>query len=124
MICPSTQPKPETKLTSFHGSCDFSELENVKFEIGLEEVEEEEEDSGITTTSPNSDWENMTQRGTPGKDQGTVIWDDDDEEDLSKFICQIYDSIHLKGGRVDVALQQAVASHRTMKYLCHLPSML
>ncbi|GJX03474.1 phospholipase A I-like protein [Tanacetum coccineum] len=121
VICPSTQPEHETKLTSFHGSCDFSELENVKFEIGLEEVEEEE-DCGTTTTSPN--WENMTQRGTPGKDQGTLIWDDDDEKDLSKFICEIYDLIHLKGGRVDVALQQAVASHRTMRYLCHPPRML
>nr|GEX43802.1 phospholipase A I-like [Tanacetum cinerariifolium] len=114
VICPSTQPEHESKLKSFHGSCDFSELENVKFEIGLKEVEEEEEDCGTTTTSPNRDWENMTQRGTPGKDQGTLIWDDDDEKDLSKFICEVYDLIHLKGGRVDVALQQAVASHRTM----------
>ncbi|GJT60090.1 hypothetical protein Tco_1003623 [Tanacetum coccineum] len=54
VICPSTQPEHETKLTSFHGSCDFSELENVKFKIGLEEVEEEE-DCEATTTSPNSD---------------------------------------------------------------------
>ncbi|GJV04862.1 hypothetical protein Tco_1338431 [Tanacetum coccineum] len=66
VICPSTQPEHETKLTSFHGSCDFSELENVKFEIELEEVEEEE-DCGTTTTSHNNDWENMTQRGTRGK---------------------------------------------------------
>ncbi|PWA63242.1 armadillo-type fold protein [Artemisia annua] len=123
VICPSTQPEHETKLTSFHGSCDFSVLENFKFEIGLEEVEEEE-DCGTTITSPNSDWENMTQRGTPVKDQGTLIWDDDDEEDLSKFICLIYDSVHIKGGRVDVALQQAVASNRTMRYLCHLPRLL
>ncbi|GJT88376.1 hypothetical protein Tco_1070093 [Tanacetum coccineum] len=123
VICPSTQPEHETKLTSFHGSCDFSELENVKFEIRLEDVEEEE-DCGTTTTSPNNDSENMTQRGTPGKDQGTLIWDDDDGEGLSKLFCQIYDSIHLKGCRVDVALQQVVASHRAMRYLCHLPCML
>ncbi|GJZ10602.1 hypothetical protein Tco_0545361 [Tanacetum coccineum] len=78
---------------------DYSELDNVKFEIELEEVEEE--DYGTTTTSPNSDWENITQRSTPGKDQGTLIWDNDG---LLKFMCQIYESIHLKGRRVDVAL--------------------
>ncbi|GJY69894.1 stromal processing peptidase chloroplastic [Tanacetum coccineum] len=60
-------------------------LENVKFEIELEEVEEE--DYGTTTTSPNSDWENMTQRSTPGKDQGTLIWDNDGKEGLLKFMC-------------------------------------
>lgn len=76
------------------------------------------------TTSPNSDWENMTEKDTPGTNRGTLIWDDDDdEEELSKFICQIYNSIHLGGSRVDVALQQARALHRTMRYTCHLPRM-
>lgn len=57
-------------------------------------------------------------------DGETIIWDDDDEEELSKFICQIYNSIHLGGDKVDFALRQALASHRTMRYSCHLPRML
>nr|XP_043611234.1 phospholipase A I-like [Erigeron canadensis] len=119
VIRPTTEPQ-ETHLTSFHGSCDLSEIENAKFEIGLEEVEEDD----VGAISPNSDWENMTERNSPGTDRGILIWDDDDEEELSKFICQVYDLIHFGGYRVDVALQQALASHRTMRYSCHLPRIL
>lgn len=60
VICASTEPH-ETHLTSFYGSCDLSELENAKFEIG-EEVEDED---GVTI-SPKSEWEDMTERDTPG----------------------------------------------------------
>ncbi|XP_071687897.1 phospholipase A I-like [Rutidosis leptorrhynchoides] len=119
VICPSKEPQ-ETQLTTFHGSCDLTELQNAKFEIGLDEVEEED----VGTTSPTSDWENMTERNSISTNQGTLIWDDDDEHELSKFICQIYDSIHLGGDTVDVALQQARVLHRTMRYTCHLPRML
>ncbi|KAM0012207.1 putative phospholipase A(1) [Helianthus debilis subsp. tardiflorus] len=121
VICPTTEPKEmQTQLTSFYGSCDYlSELQNAKFEIG---EEPEDEDLGITT--PSSEWENMTERDTPCADGGTLIWDDDDEEELSKFICEIYESIHLRGERVDFAVRQALASHRSIRYSCHLPRML
>ncbi|KAI3682880.1 hypothetical protein L1987_83215 [Smallanthus sonchifolius] len=116
VICPSSDPKE----TQFYGSCDLTELQNSKFEIGVEEPEDED----LCAASPISDWENMTERDTPGANRGTLIWDDDDEEQLSKFICQIYESMHLIGDRVDLALQQALASHRSMRYSCHLPRML
>ncbi|KAI3510282.1 hypothetical protein L1887_17152 [Cichorium endivia] len=118
VISPSIQPE-ETQLTSFHGSFNLSELDNVKFEIGVEELEDED----VGPMSPRSDWEDMTERDTPGAGRGTLIWDDDDEEDLSNFILQLYDSIHLGGERVDVALRHALDVHRTIRYSCHLPRM-
>ncbi|KAL8259333.1 hypothetical protein R6Q59_027286 [Mikania micrantha] len=115
VVCPSTEPK-ETHLTSFYGSCDLIELQNPKFEIGVDDPEDED----LRTTSPISDWENMT---TPGTDRGTLNLDDDDEEQLSKFMCDIYESMHLRGDRVDFALQKALVSHPSMRYSCHLPRM-
>ncbi|XP_024984549.1 phospholipase A I-like isoform X2 [Cynara cardunculus var. scolymus] len=117
VICPSADPH-ETQLTSFHGSCETNEADSAKFEIGVDEVEDED----VGATSPMSDWEDI--ETTPGADRGMLIWDDDDEEELAKFIRQLYDLIHLGGARVDVALQQALAAHRTMRYSCHLPRML
>ncbi|KAI3698120.1 hypothetical protein L6452_31232 [Arctium lappa] len=117
VICPSADPH-ETQLPSFHGSCKKNEPESAKFEIGVDEVEDED----VGATSPMSDWEDI--ETTPGADRGMLIWDDDDEEELAKFIRQLYDLIHLGGTRVDVALQQALAAHRTMRYSCHLPRML
>ncbi|KAL4562496.1 hypothetical protein LXL04_034702 [Taraxacum kok-saghyz] len=116
VVCPSLQPE-ETHLTSFHGSFNLSELEKVKFEIGVEEWEDED----VGPVSPRSEWEDMTERDTPGRGLGTLIWDDDDEEDLSNFTRQLYDSIHLGGERVDVALRHALDAHRTIRYSCHLP---
>ncbi|XP_076931698.1 phospholipase A I-like [Bidens hawaiensis] len=114
VICPTTEPKEtQYQFTSFYGSCDLSEL--AKFEIGVEEPEDED----LAAASPMSDWENMT----PGTDRGALVWEDDDEEE-SKFICEIYESLHLKGDRVDFALRQALASHRSIRYSCHLPRML
>ncbi|KAI7752594.1 hypothetical protein M8C21_010642, partial [Ambrosia artemisiifolia] len=120
VICPTTEPKEtHTQSTSSYGSCDYlTELQNAKFEIGVEEHEEDD----LGTTSPVSEWENMTERDTT--DAGTLIWDDDDEEELSKFICEIYESIHLRGERVDFAVRQALASHRSIRYSCHLPRMI
>nr|GEW60807.1 phospholipase A I isoform X1 [Tanacetum cinerariifolium] len=68
-------------------------------------------------TSPTSDWEDSeTDKGTTtGTDKGMLVWDDDEEE-LSKFVCQLYDSIFTEGAQVNVALQQALASHRTIRY--------
>ncbi|KAJ9566707.1 hypothetical protein OSB04_002673 [Centaurea solstitialis] len=121
VICPSADPH-ETQSTSSHGPCGLNEPKKAKFEIGVDEVEDED----VGAMSPTSDWEEI--ETTPGADGGMLIWDDDDEEDLAKFICQLYDSIHLGGARVDVALQHALAAHRKMRlYACgtpHLPYIL
>ena len=93
-------------------------MENGKFEIGVDEGDDEYTEP----TSPTSDWEDSeTDKGTTtGTDKGMLVWDDDEEE-LSRFVCQLYDSIFTGGARVNVALQQALASHRTIRYLCHFP---
>ncbi|KAL2495360.1 Phospholipase A I [Forsythia ovata] len=114
VICPSSEPE-ETQLTSLYASGEFSTFENGKFEIGEEEAEDEETDPA----SPTSDWEDSE----PEKnvELSMPFWDDDEKE-LSQFVCALYDSLFQGGGRVDVALQNALASHRSLRYACHLPS--
>lgn len=93
---------------------------------------EDLEDEDVMTVgpmSPGSEWEDMTmerETPTPGVagGRGTLIWDDDDEEDLSHFTHHLYDSIYLRGERVDVALLNALDAHRTIRYSCHLPRLL
>ncbi|KAJ0082211.1 hypothetical protein Patl1_11087 [Pistacia atlantica] len=113
IICPSAEPQ-DTSMTSALESGDFSALENGRFEIG----EEEAEDEDAEPISPISDWEDSEPEKTGDRLMG--LWDDD-EEDLSKFICHFYDSLFREGVRVDVALQNALASHRKQRYTCHLP---
>ena len=102
-------------VTLVHGSGEFNVLENGRFEIGEEEAEDEE----VEPTSPVSDWEDSD--AEKHGDRSVGFWDDD-EEGLSQFICKLYDSLFQEGARVDAALQNALASHRRLRYLCHLPS--
>ncbi|KAF8391516.1 hypothetical protein HHK36_023821 [Tetracentron sinense] len=114
VISPSTEP-PEMQLTAFHGSGEFTGLENGRFEIGDEEAEDEE----VEPASPVSDWEDSDPEKGGESSRG---WVDDDEEDLSRFVCQFYDALFREGARLDVALQHALGSHPKLRYSCHLPS--
>ncbi|KAJ6893002.1 phospholipase A I isoform X2 [Populus alba x Populus x berolinensis] len=98
VICPSVEPL-EIPVTLVHGSGEYNVLENGRFEIGEEEAE---------PTSPVSDWEDSD----PEKngDHSIGFWDDDEEE-LSQFVCKLYDLLFRVGARVDVALQNALAVH-------------
>ena len=114
VICSSLE-LPDIQLTTLHGSGDFGAIENGKFEIGSEEAEDEEPEPA----SPISDWEDSDlERNT---DRSTGFWDTDEDE-MSQFTCQLYDSLFREGSTVDVALQHALASHRKLRYLCHLPA--
>ncbi|XP_060973260.1 phospholipase A I isoform X1 [Cannabis sativa] len=114
VICSSVEP-PETQPLTWNESGEFSNYENGKFEIGEEEGEDEETEP----VSPISDWEDSD----PEKngDRCTGIWDTDEEE-MSQFVCQLYDSLFREGANVDVALHHALASHRKLRYSCHLPT--
>ncbi|KAL4628424.1 hypothetical protein ACB092_05G237800 [Castanea dentata] len=114
VICSSTEP-PETQMTTFHGSGEFNIFENGKFEIGDEEAEDEEAEPA----SPVSDWEDSDLEKSG--DHTTSFWDEDEEE-LSQFVCELYDSLFRDGASLDVALQHALAAHRRLRYSCHLPS--
>lgn len=114
VISPSAEP-PELQLTTFHGSGELNALENGKFEIGEEELEDEE----VEPASPSSDWEDSDPERSG--DQWIRFWDDDEEE-LSQFIRQFYDSLFREGLRLNVALRHALASHRKLRYSCHLPN--
>lgn len=114
VISPSTEPH-EMQLTTFHGSSEFGALENGRFEIGEDEVEDEETEPA----SPASDWEDS--EPDRSGERGMFSWDDDEEE-MSQFVCQLYESLLKGGARVDVALQHALASHRSLRFLCHLPT--
>ncbi|KAG6691553.1 hypothetical protein I3842_10G068800 [Carya illinoinensis] len=113
VVCSSTEPR-ETQLTNFHGSGEFNIFENGKFEIGEEEAEDEEAEPA----SSMSDWEDSDPEKIGDR---STCWDEDEEE-LSQFICELYDSLFRDGASVDVALKHALASHRRLRYSCHLPS--
>ena len=88
-------------------------MENGKFEIG-----EDEGDDETAPDSPLSDWEDSD--AEKNGDRNLSFWDDDEEE-LSQFVCQLYDSLFREGASINLALQHALASHRRLGYVCHLP---
>ncbi|XP_051125036.1 phospholipase A I isoform X2 [Andrographis paniculata] len=118
VVSPSAEPE-EMQLTSFYGPGEFSSYENGKFEIGEEEGEDDEgEAEDNEPASPSSDWEDSD----PDKnEEPSMFFWEDDEKDLSQFVNKFYDSLFQGGGRVDVALKTASASHRSLRYSCHLP---
>ncbi|CAI0407156.1 unnamed protein product [Linum tenue] len=119
VVCPSADPIDIPVTTASGSGCDLNSMENGKFEIG-EEDEAESED--IEPPSPAaSDWEDSEpERGCSANSMG--FWDDD-EDRLSQFLSMLYDLLFREGASVDVALRTALASHRRLRYSCHLPGM-
>ncbi|RAL44858.1 hypothetical protein DM860_003617 [Cuscuta australis] len=117
VICPSAEPD-ETQSSTFHGSGEFNAVENGRFEIGDEEMEDEEEEDS-EPSSPGSDWEDSDPERN-GRANNNSIWDDD-EGKLCHFMCELYNSLFQGGSRIDDALKLSLASHRTLRYSCHLP---
>lgn len=100
-------------MTSFDGSKELNVIENGKFEIG-----EDEADDANTPASPASDWEDSDAERSG--DHNISFWDDDEEE-LSQFVCHLYDSLFREGASINVALQHALTTYRRIRYVCHLP---
>ncbi|XVE87814.1 hypothetical protein DITRI_Ditri19aG0018500 [Diplodiscus trichospermus] len=115
VICPTAEPQ-DVPLTTVGGSGEYNVLENGRFEIGVEDAEDEEAEP----SSPVSDWEDSDLEKN-GNHLPPSFWDDEEEE-LSRFVCQLYDSLFREGTRLDVALKNALASHRKLRYTCHLPN--
>ncbi|RWW32191.1 hypothetical protein GW17_00003150 [Ensete ventricosum] len=115
VVSSSLQP-PDVQSIQFNVLGDYNGFENGRFEIGDEEAEE---DNVPEPASPTSDWEDSdAERGG----EPVVIWNGDDEEDLSEFVCLLYDLLIREVTRVDVALQHALRSHPKLRYSCHLPN--
>nr|DAD20537.1 TPA_asm: hypothetical protein HUJ06_022000 [Nelumbo nucifera] len=114
VVCPSSEP-PENQSTTFNGPGEFG-LENGRFEIGDEEADDED----VEPVSPVSDWEDSDVEKSG--EQRTSCWVDDDEQELSRFVCELYDRLFREGARLDVALKQALGSHPKLRYSCHLPT--
>ncbi|KAL1372663.1 hypothetical protein AAHE18_01G220000 [Arachis hypogaea] len=112
VVCPSNEP-PLSQVT-FDDNGELNVMENGRFELG-----EDEADDDVTPASPESDWED-----SDVEKNGTKISSlfDNDEEELSQFICELYKSLFREGASVLVAFQEALASHRRLGYACHLPS--
>ncbi|KAL4345858.1 hypothetical protein AHAS_Ahas11G0320400 [Arachis hypogaea] len=112
VVCPSNEP-PLSQVT-FDDNGELNVMENGRFELG-----EDEGDDDVTPASPESDWED-----SDVEKNGTKISSlfDNDEEELSQFICELYKSLFREGASVLVAFQEALASHRRLGYACHLPS--
>ncbi|XP_020976237.1 phospholipase A I isoform X4 [Arachis ipaensis] len=113
VICPSNEP-PESQLATFDGTGELFVMENNgKFEIG-----EDEADDDTAPDSPLSDWEDSD--AEKNGDRTLSFWNDDEVE-LSQFVCHLYDSLFREGASIHLALEHALASHRRLRYVCHLP---
>lgn len=127
MIGPSTEPHETPLITSQGSSFEYNIGDNGKFEIGEEEDEEEEEEAETEQTEPptptaTSDWEDSDhEKMNRDGNKCCGIWEDEEEE-VSEFVCQLYDMLFRENASVDVALQKALASHRKLRYTCHLPN--
>ncbi|KAI4365056.1 hypothetical protein MLD38_021076 [Melastoma candidum] len=113
VICSSVKP-PEAQLTTFHGSGDLDTLENGKFELGEEDIEEE-----VEPASPKSDWEDTDPEDNNDRNR-KGFWDDEEAE-VSRFVCELYDTLFREGASVGVALRRALASNKKLRYTCHVP---
>lgn len=103
------------QLDTSLGPSQFNSIENGKFEIG----EEDAEDDDVGSISPMSDWEDEPEKNSANR---LLSFLDDSEEQLSQFICQVYDSLFQESASIDVALRKALAAHRKLRFSCHLPS--
>ncbi|RID44709.1 hypothetical protein BRARA_I01486 [Brassica rapa] len=126
VIGPSTEPQETPLITSQGSPFEYNIGENGKFEIGEEEDEEEEEaereQMEPPTPTATSDWEDSDHEKMNRDDNKcSGLWEDE-EEQVSEFVCQLYDMLFRENASVDVALQKALASHRKLRYTCHLPN--
>ncbi|KAJ8459055.1 hypothetical protein OPV22_031981 [Ensete ventricosum] len=115
VVSSSIEP-PDVKSIQFRGTSDYNGFENGRFEIGDEDGKGEQEPVG-----PASDWEDGD--GEKGGEH-QISWNGDYEEDLSEFVCHLYDALFREGSTLDVALQHALCSHPKLRYRCHLPNTL
>ncbi|KAK8575404.1 hypothetical protein V6N12_063078 [Hibiscus sabdariffa] len=83
-------------------------MENGRFEIGEEDADDEEVE--LEPVSQGSDWDSDMEKN---EDISTGFGDE--EEELSRFVCQLYDSIFREGASLDVALKNALASNRKLR---------
>ncbi|CAN8305502.1 unnamed protein product [Cochlearia groenlandica] len=118
VIGPSSEPQVTIPIPS-QGSGEYNIGETGRFEIGEEEEEEEGEESkeeNMEPITPTSDWED-----SDNEEKCIGFWEDEEEE-VSLFICKLYDLLFRENSKVDVAVHKAMASHKKLRYTCHLPS--
>ncbi|KAH0434766.1 hypothetical protein IEQ34_026761 [Dendrobium chrysotoxum] len=112
VIASSLEP-PNTESVALNGAGEYSDFENGKFVIG----DDEADDDPTEPSSPTSDWEDSdTEKARP------IDMDDNDEEELSRFVCDLYDMLFRDGATVNIAVNHALNSHPKLRYICHLPS--
>lgn len=117
-VIASTAEPPDIQSSAFHGPGECNGPESGKFVIGDEEGEDEEQETDTQPASPVSDWEDSdAEKGTDPLD-----WNDDDEEELSQFVCLLYDMLFREGATLDAALHHVHRSHPKLRYTCHLPT--
>ncbi|MBA0787077.1 hypothetical protein Gotri_027065, partial [Gossypium trilobum] len=115
VLCPTAEP--QDVLINDLG--EYNVLGKGRFEIGDEDPEDEdsetetetETESELETISPSSDWDDHDME--KNTDHGNSFWDKEEDE-LSRFVCKLYDSIFREGATVDVALKNSLACHRKL----------
>ncbi|PKU78149.1 LRR repeats and ubiquitin-like domain-containing protein [Dendrobium catenatum] len=111
VIASSLEP-PNAESVALNGAGEYGDFENGKFVIG----DDEADDDPAEPSSPTSDWEDSdTEKARP------IDMDDNDEEELSRFVCDLYDMLFRDGATVNIAVNHALNSHPKLRYICHLP---
>lgn len=114
VVASSSEP-PDAESVALNGAGEYNNLENGKFVIGDDEADDD--DQTEPSSSPTSDWEDSdTEKARP------VDANDDDQEELSGFVCDLYDALFRDGATIKGALNHALNSHPKLRYVCHLPS--
>ncbi|GMJ15302.1 hypothetical protein like AT1G61850 [Hibiscus trionum] len=116
IICPIAEPWDVSPATvTATGSGKHDGLENGGNKISVEDLKDEEAEHLSLASDREDSYLEKNENHQSGGFQ-------DEEEELSRFVCQLYDSVFREGAAVDVALENALASHRKLRYACHLPN--
>lgn len=116
VIAPSVDPPDLQQNGALDGGSGFrdrSKLETGRFVIREDDDEEEAE-----LSNPGSDWEDSDFEEYEYKTERQ-----NEETDLSGFVCSLYDNLFREGVRADVALLNAMNAHPKQHYSCHLPNL-
>ncbi|KAE8670588.1 Phospholipase A I [Hibiscus syriacus] len=101
VVCPTAEPQ-DVLMNEFG---EYNVSGKGRFEIGGEDLEDEEPDfeTEPEPLSPTSDWDDHDLKTA---DHSTCFWEEEEEE-LSRFVCKFYDSVFHEGATVGVALKNS-----------------
>eukprot|EP00252_Welwitschia_mirabilis_P012360 TRINITY_DN27388_c0_g1_i1.p1 TRINITY_DN27388_c0_g1~~TRINITY_DN27388_c0_g1_i1.p1 ORF type:complete len:499 (-),score=111.35 TRINITY_DN27388_c0_g1_i1:671-2098(-) len=113
VIAPSINPPDAQQSGIMNGGT--ASMEKFKLDSGNFVIAEDEEEEETEASNHGSEWDSDLE-GYEYK-----METENEEIDLSGFVCTLYDNLYREGIRADIALQNALNAHPKQHYSCHLP---